>query len=95
MCVIPVQMVIEKSRERVPIWKSFSSRDAAIPALFQRIIRLVHERELNIVEKTLLVQFLINSFEGFEHTLVRQVRLIPPPLFPMTSLCCFRMRACQ
>jgi hypothetical protein len=66
-------MVIEKSRERVPIWKSFSTREAFISKLFARIIQLPKERELSIVEKTLLVQFLINAFEGMEHPAVRQV----------------------
>ena len=67
-------MVIEKSRERVPIWKSFSSRESAIPTLFTRVINLPQERELTVVEKTLLVQFFINAFEGMEHAAVRQVR---------------------
>jgi hypothetical protein len=66
-------MVIEKSRERVPIWKSFATREAEIPVLFSRVVKLGTEEGLSLVERALLVQFLISAFEAMEYAAVRQV----------------------
>jgi hypothetical protein len=71
-------MVIEKSRERVPIWKSFAKREDVLPSLFLRVVKLRSERDLSTVESTVLVQFLINAFEGLEHPLVCQVPCCDP-----------------
>lgn len=68
-------MVLEKGRERVPVWASFVPHADKVSGVVTRILTLQNARELSVTEKTLVVQFLIVAFAGLEVDAVRQVRL--------------------
>jgi intron-binding protein aquarius len=64
-------MVNEKFRERVSAWEPFTASPEKFPSLFTRVSHAVLDKEISIKEKTVLLIFLIHSFNSLEEDLIR------------------------
>ncbi len=68
-------MVIEKSREQVPVWEVFQSRQEGFPALFEAVWALYFKENTSHKERGFMVRFFVQCFQSLENAMVRGVCL--------------------
>jgi len=70
-----VVMVNEKKRERMPAWQSFQSRPENFPSFFHLILQACStdlQEKYSMKERTMLLVFLVHSFNSLEVDLIRE-----------------------
>jgi intron-binding protein aquarius len=70
-----VFMVIEKSREQVPVWEVFQAREENFPALFEAVWALYFKESTSHKERGYMVRFFVHCFQSLENAMVRGVCL--------------------
>ena len=64
-------MVNEKFRESVAAWDCFHEHEETFPAFFSHVLSL-HDTDLSLVERRILVTFLVNVYQSLEDKMVRE-----------------------
>ena len=64
-------MVNEKFRENVSAWACFHKDEDKFPLFFARALGL-QEQDLSLVQRRILVTFLVNVFQSLEDKMVRE-----------------------